>query len=72
MARVYRSEPGQRDGQAARGIRGFRQFHQDGRGNGIGEVGDEFPIGPVARFTHEIGEGVVVEQGEIRLGGEVA
>lgn len=55
----------QRGDEALRGSRAGGEFNEDGRGDGIWEVGDKFPLAPIALLAPEIFEGVVVEELEI-------
>jgi len=46
---------------ALRGTFALGEFDENGGGDGIGEVGDEFPIAPIVGLAFEEFEGVVVE-----------
>ena len=49
---------------------GFGQFDEDGRSDGVGEIGDQLPGGPIARVLLQPAQGVGGEQREVRRGGE--
>ena len=54
------------------GARAGGQLHQNRRGDGIRQVGDEFPIAPVARFALEKFQRVGVEQFKFRSAGSAS